>query len=66
MKNRKLIQLAAMVAFASTALLAGCSETPRKLDGKVVKDSEGNYYIVEHGLGDTLFLTPVPEEVEKF
>lgn len=36
----------------------GC-KTGDKYDDKIVKDSDGNYYHLEHNIGDTYFLNPI-------
>ncbi len=58
---RKLIILAVAI------LLVGCSTSgiPEKLNGKVLKDSEGNTYIVTHKLFDIVHIKEF-EYKEKF
>ena len=48
-------------------LTVGCSTNgiPEKLDGNVLKDADGNYYIVEHKVFDIVHLIEY-EYKEKF
>lgn len=51
MKLKKCIKLAALLGVVSIAMFStGCSTdgVPERLDSKIVKDSEGNSYIVKH------------------
>lgn len=37
-------------------MLIGCSDEPRYLDGKTLRDNDGCAFIARHNVGDTLFL----------
>jgi len=54
MLNVKLIIYAAIFAG-----LAGCGDGDKKLNGKIVKTSDGKFYTVHHNAGDTYFIRPV-------
>ena len=65
MKLKKYIKLAALLGVVSIAMFsAGCSSSgiPEKLDGKIVKDSEGNAYMVWHSFGDNVHLREIKGE----
>ena len=61
MKLKKYIKLTALLGVVSIAMFStGCStQKANGLDGTVLKDAEGNYYVVKKNLGDTVFLISV-------
>ena len=38
--------------------ITGC-KTRGEYDDKIVKDAEGNYYHLEHNIGDSYFINPI-------
>lgn len=57
MKNLK-SKLGYALCILLTCVLFSCT-TGKKYDGKIVKDAQGNYYILKHNVGDTYFIRTI-------
>lgn len=42
------------------------TEKVQKLNGRILKDEQGNYYLVKGNVGDTIFLEQISAESVKF
>jgi len=53
---------------AALFCMVSCSsEKERKLNGKIVKDKQGNYYRLKANAGNTMLIEQLnPEDMEKF
>jgi hypothetical protein len=54
--------LTAALAVLSIALLAGCNNAKIPDEGKVMRDADGNAYLVKFHLGNLYTLDPLPGE----
>jgi len=65
MKNAS--KIAVLVAVVSMLLLAGCNARCNNAsipdEGKVMKDAEGNEYLVKFHLGNTYKIDPLPAKI---
>lgn len=61
MKSKLNIKIAAILGFVWIAMFSGCTtEQAKALDGKLLKDAEGNYYkVVTKNLGCMVALSEV-------
>ena len=50
------------MALLTLSSCASPSVAKMNLDGKIVKDASGNYYIIRYNIGDTFFI----EEINNF
>jgi len=51
-----------LLALLTLSSCASPSVAKMNLDGKIVKDASGNYYIIRYNIGDTFFI----EEINNF
>ena len=54
--------LAAALAVLSIALVTGCNNAKIPDEGKVMRDTAGNAYLVKFHLGDVYTVDPLPGE----
>ena len=62
MKNVSTI--VALVAVVSMLLLAGCNNASIPDEGKVMRDSDGNEYLVKFHCGNVYTIDPLPTKPE--
>ncbi len=57
MKNFKLPTFGLLIFTA--LFLQGCGDNEKRLDGQIIKTSDGRFFTIHHNIGDNYFVRPI-------